>query len=244
MQLTDFPKIILANSKASDGNMSFVKGDPEQALENRQNFLNLLGINLDSIVSMYAQHGVEVIKVGKDDLGKGAHDSESAFKVDGLVTNEPGVNMFLMTADCLPVVFYDPQRKALGLIHAGWKGLHLGILESAIKSFKQHFESNPQKLLVHIAPSIGPCCYIKQNTKEVEANPKWHPYLKKADDGISIDLWNFAQDQLVSLGIKQENIENSKICTYHSNQYFSNRKFNVENLSQDFRFATVLGLKP
>lgn len=244
MLLDKHPELILATSTIVNGNMSFVRGDPQEALENRKRFLTQQKVDINSIISMNCQHGTEILRVTKTELGKGATSQESAPKVDGFVTNKPGAFLFLLTADCLPLAIYDPQNKAIGLIHVGWKGLHSDILDSAVKTFKHFFDSQPQNLLIYISPSIGPCCYIKQNTREVESDPKWQPYLKRLSAGISIDLWSFTQDQLVSLGIKKENISNSKVCTYHSNQYFSNRKFNVEGLPNNYRFATVLGLKP
>lgn len=243
MKLNQFPEIIFKTSKASDGNMSFLRGDPRDALENRKKYLTSVGLDLNSIVVATLVHGDEILRVGQSDLGKGAFSTENAPKVDGLVTNEPGVNLFLMTADCLPVALFDPKKRAIGLIHAGWKGIDIEILIKAIKAMEKEFGSKPEEIITEVGPSVGPCCYVKQNTKEVEADSRWHPYLTRMENGISIDLWDFAQDQLISIGVKKENIINSKICTYCSNQYFSNRKFNAGKSEHDYRITTVLGMK-
>jgi len=66
-----YPKIIWAVSKISDGNMSFLKGNPKEVLENRKTFLSSLGINLNSLIAMELQHGVDIEKVGKKDLERG-----------------------------------------------------------------------------------------------------------------------------------------------------------------------------
>ncbi|MDO8429504.1 MAG: polyphenol oxidase family protein [Candidatus Daviesbacteria bacterium] len=241
MILSQFPEILVATSTKDDGNMSLVKGDPKQALKNRKQFLKQLGVSLDEIVSMQAVHGTDLLFVRKNEKGRGSKSNSNAPEIDGLITKESGVYLFLLTADCLPVALFDPQKQVIGLIHAGRAGLVKGILSSTISKFIKDFKSDPKDILVYIAPSIGPCCYgpaDPQNSPEVLKK-----YIRENNGQLTIDLWQLTQDQLVETGVLPENIENSKICSYH-NDYFSNRKFKAENLEDDFRFATVLGLKP
>lgn len=217
MKLTDFPEIILATSKASDGNMKFSQGDPKETLENRIKFLHNLNISLDSIVDANVQHGIKIRSVGKKDLKEGAYEDTTALKVDGLITNEPGTFLFLTIADCLPITIYDPNNKVICLVHAGWRGLDEEIAAQAVNNMQKEFNTNPKDLIVYIGPSIGPCHYKK-------------------------DLWQQAENQLINLGVLKENIENSKICTYENTEYFSHRKADDEKLDQDYRFATILGI--
>lgn len=219
MKLSDFPEIILATSKASDGNMKFAQGSQQETLDNRIKFLNNFGISLNSVVDTNVQHGNKILKVGKNDLKNGAYEDKTALKVDGLITNEQGVYLFLTIADCLPIAVYDPKNKAIGLIHAGLRGLDMAIIEKAVSKMKGQFNTNSNDLIVQIGPSIGHCHYRK-------------------------DLWKQAENQLINLGIIKENINNPKICTYESKDYFSHRKAEDKKFSHDYRFATILGLRP
>lgn len=244
MLLEKYPELSLVTSAVSNGNMSFLRGNPRKALENRRRFLNSIGLDLEKIVCLYTQHVNSILKVDQRDLGKGARSLENALKVDGLITNQFGVNLFLLTADCLPIRFYDLQNKAIGLVHAGWKGIDNGIIVQAVKSMKKEFLSDPKDLVVEIGPSIGPCCYKGLPSLEQVNDSRWQPYIQKANDGTyGLDLWFFVETQLKDAGVLAENIDNPKICTYHSGLYFSSRKFHAENLKDDYRFATVFGLR-
>lgn len=243
MIFDQFPEIVFATSKVSNNNLSFVQGNPKEVLENRKKFLNSKGISLDSTIVMSVQHGSQVLNVGKNHLGKGAYQIEDALQVDVLITNKLGINLFLLTADCLPISLYDPKNKAIGLIHAGWKGLDLGIIKVIVEKMTIEFKTSPKDLVAHIGPSIGPCCYNGFPDIKQKNDPKWEAYIFQDKEGFGLDLWSFAHDQLKQSGLLTENIENSKTCTYHSGEYFSHRKFEVEKLENDYRFATVLGLK-
>lgn len=138
-------------------------------------------------------------------------------EADSLMTNKPEVYLMIKIADCIPIAIYDPKNKAIGLIHAGWQGLDKGVIQNIIDSMSRNFGSKPEDLAVQFGPSIGPCHY-------------------------KTNLWTLAQNQLEKLGILEKNIDNPRLCTYESKDYFSHRR--AENKGEDdFRFVTILGLK-
>lgn len=244
MILDKFPQLLIATSKASDGNMSFLRGDPKEALENRKKFLSSLGIDINKVIGFNCVHGDQVLRVGKKEQGKGGENPKEAPEVDGLITNEKDIYLFLLTADCLPVTLYDPKTSSIGLIHAGWKGIDNEIIIKAVKKMEEEFKTKPEDLIAQINPSIGPCCY-KGFLKVQQIDPKWQKYVHKyPDQTYGLDLWSFAKDQLIQVGINSNNITNLKICSFHNLEYFSHRKAEVEKLENDYRFATVVGLKP
>lgn len=212
------PEVLYKVSTISDGNMSLIKGDHKDALENRKKFLSSLKISINQIVGMRLEHGIKILKVGKENLGEGASSMKKAKTVDGLITNEPGVFLFLLTADCLPLAILDPTKKAIGAIHVSRMNLEKGMIKASVQSMTENFNSQPQDLFVRVGPSIGPCCYF-------------------------MDLWQKAEDKLIENGVLAENIENTRECTYCSGKYFSYRKTQVEGKDDNARFTTVLGLK-
>jgi YfiH family protein len=78
---------------------------------------------------------------------------------DGLLTDRPGIWLTISVADCLPVYIYDPEKAIIGIIHAGKKGTKARILESALLSLRQRFDSKPENISILLGPSICPRCY-------------------------------------------------------------------------------------
>lgn len=244
MRLDQIPNLLIAFSKASDGNMSFLKGDPKEAWQNREKFLKALGIEISQVVTCQLEHGTKILRVGKSDLGKFTPQITNIPMADGLLTNEKGVYLFFLTADCLPILLCDPKKQAISLVHAGWKGIDLEIPQIAVKKMVEEFSSDPSQIQALIGPSIGPCCYKGFLTPKDFTNPDWPKYQHYDKSQIlGLDLWSFAQDQLQEAGLLKENIFNPQICSYHSGEYFSHCKSELEHLDNDFRFATVFGVK-
>ena len=77
-----------------------------------------------------------------------------AIKADGVITNKHGVTLFQRFADCVPIILYDPKQRAIGIVHAGWKGTISGAAASLVKAMNETYSSQPRHLLAGIAPSI------------------------------------------------------------------------------------------
>lgn len=193
--------------------MSLVRGDGEGAV-NRKKFLQSKKITFESVVPLRTIHRNKVHKVTTRDSSRGLENSKTAIKADAVITNEKDIYLLIRTADCLPIAVYDPENKAIGLIHASRHNISK-IIKNTIQEMKNNFGNRPEDLVVGIGPSIGPCHY-------------------------EIDLWRIAEEELEKLGIK--NIYNPKICTYESKDYFSRRRSIKENLVDNY-FATIFGMK-
>lgn len=200
--------MIFVHSKTSDGNMSFKYGSTSEVSQNRISFFQKLGIKAESIVELKQIHSRKVI------LAEQAAKPNT--QADGIITNKTGIYLMLKFGDCIPIAFYDPKHKIIGLIHASLRSLEKGIVKSVINKMKKTFHVDPVSLVVKFGPSIGPCCY-------------------------KTDLWKQAEIQLVSCGILEANIDNPKICTYENKDYFSHRKAQ-DTKSLEARFVTILGL--
>lgn len=209
--------MIFVSSKISDGNMSTIKDDSSVAIRNRQLFLEKFGLKLNQVVNMFLEHKDKVVIVGKNDLGKGAFDLKNGISADGIITNQKGVFLMVMTGDCLPIGFYDPIKQIIALVHGSKKNLPSKIVDNTVTMFRDTFQSKPDNLVISIGPSIGPCCY-------------------------DMDLWSLVENKLKALGVSKENIHNFRVCTYHTNQYFSHRRASNQN-QPDFRFTTILGIE-
>lgn len=213
-------------------------GDDQEAVEaNHALICEMLGIPRQAIATAHQVHGANVSIVGSEDGGKAMPET------DALVTNAPGVFLLLRFADCVPLLLYDPVRRAVGLVHAGWKGTIGGIAREAISALKEAYGCRPSDMLAAIGPSIGPCCY--QVGEDVGRLVKvqladWPMLLKQDENGsLHFDLWYANRLQLIRSGIEQ--IEVAGVCTAcHSDEFFSHRA----DGGRTGRFAVVVGLYP
>ena len=128
---------------------------------------------------------------------------------DGLITQEKSAGLFIKHADCQAVIFYDPIEKALGCIHAGWRGNIKNIYAEAIGKMSKAFGCKPQNLFVSISPSLGPCCsqFIHY---EKEIPQQFWPFQIRP---LYFDLWEMARSQLLEAGILPHHLEIAPICT-------------------------------
>jgi polyphenol oxidase len=227
--------LLFISSTVSDGNMSLKRGDSKIALENKLNFFKKLGVDPDKTFGVDQQHTSKIVVVKR--LLDNFEDTEA----DGLVTNLKNCYLYIKTADCHGIALFDPEKEAIGLIHAGRIGLEKGILKKAIKKMKDNFKSNPKNILAVFAPSIGPCCYGPADPQKVSLKNK--EYLVEKNGLFYGDIWQWAKDQLTEAGLKKNNIDQPSICTYHDPNYYSHRQAVQENSKDDFRFITVLGMK-
>ncbi|KKR30445.1 MAG: hypothetical protein UT61_C0006G0001 [Candidatus Woesebacteria bacterium GW2011_GWA1_39_8] len=132
-ELLKFPKLFHAFSTKDDGDLSANFDLESKTVQRRGKFLGKLKLKLDDCIKMQVAHDDEIVEANEELKGISLRDWKKSVNVDGLVTNRNGIFLFLLIADCLPIIFYDPLNKAVGLIHAGWKGADLNIVGKAIK---------------------------------------------------------------------------------------------------------------
>ena len=157
---------------------------------------------------------------------------------DAFVTRLPGVAIGVRTADCVPVLLYDPVERVVAAVHAGWKGTVLHISEGALEAMGQEFGSRPENLLATIGPSIGPDSFqvgeeVAEKFKEAgfPMDEIWS--FRGPGDGSPmsgghhIDLWKANRWLLEQLGIPPESIEVVGIDTFTTPSLFSARREGV-----------------
>lgn len=206
-------KFILKTSKVSDGNMSFEWGKEAEVLENRKKFLEQNNFKIEDCVFMDLEHGDEVAIVSEKDKG-------TKLTADTLITNTPGVVLFLMTADCLPLALHDEANNAIALVHLGWKSSDLNLAAKTVEAMTREFGSDPKSIKAYIGPGIHKESYLVQNPSQKD-NPKWVPFLEEAVGYTKVDLIGFNLEALTNAGLMDEHIEVSPEDTAVSPEYFS-----------------------
>lgn len=132
--------------------------DPENVVKNYEILGKSLGFSPEDTVFTRQLHGNIVMPVGRKDRGVGLFRPVEPER-DGLVTNEPGVVLTIFTADCTPILFYDPVARCVGGVHAGWRGTAAGIAARAVETMVRQYGSNPANIRAAIGPCISQCCF-------------------------------------------------------------------------------------
>lgn len=213
-------------------NLSFNVGDAMRCvLDNRRRLSELLRIPPGGITTAKQVHGRHVSVIDKSTAGKGAGNYDEAIdSTDAMVTNMAGICPMVLVADCVPILLYDPKKKVVGAVHAGWKGTLGRIVRKTLRVFREHFDSSPEDMVAGIGPSIGPCCFqvgpeVIVQIEEMLGDHENHVRRRAADGTGYFDLWRANHRQLVQAGLAEENVELAGVCTccHASRLYFSHR---------------------
>jgi hypothetical protein len=233
-----FPGLLIAFSTKEQGNLRIkLSGSLEidrAAKLDREKFLKEINVGNESLVGAILEHGSKVVAVARRDSGKNIDNT------DGLITDERGIFLCLTVADCLPIFLYDPNKKVVALVHAGWRGLERGVVENAIDKFRTGYGSTPSDLIAAIGPSICTAHYeIKEDVAKKFAD--YEEALLKKDSRIFLDLQLIAKTKLVKCGLKEINIEIADECTFElPEKYFSFRRDKPETVEA---MLAVFGMK-
>lgn len=216
-------------------NLSISVGDnPEAVKKNSVYACRSMDITPDQTVSCHLVHGAEVLTIDQNNR------RQMMGQADGLITKEPGFYLFMRFGDCTPLLFYDPAVKAVGLTHAGWRGVVQNAAGATIKAMTR-VGSRPENIIAVIGPAIGPCCYevgpevIKAVTKtfgEVDGL-----FERQKGSQAYFDLWEANRRQLAEAGLKQ--IVQANLCTAcRTDEFFSHRA----EKGRTGRFGVIIGL--
>jgi len=215
------PGLIAASSRKPD-NMSLNYGLIKEALDNRRRFLDGLNIDFRRLVCAKQTHSANIRVATEKDAGSGALSYEKAIAdTDAFITRCSNLPLAVFTADCLPVFLYDPLKRSIGIVHAGWKGTHQEIASKAVALMAKEFGSAPEDILAGLGPSIRQCSY--------EVGGEFRDYftygLKEAGGKYFLDLAGINKKQLSDSGLRQENISDPGQCTFcKSSEFFSFRR--------------------
>ncbi len=209
----------VSRNQFSSMNLGLSCGDErENVLENYRRFCAAAGFDFSTLVSAAQDHHTFIRRVGGKERGIGVVRPRDLESVDGLITDEPGVTLVTHYADCVPVFLLDTKRKAIGLVHAGWRGTAAKIAAAAVGAMRRAFGTEPGNLIAGIGPSIGPCCFeVDFPVRDVflkltELRPA--EFIREAGGGKSrIDLWEANRRILVQAGVPESGVAVAGICT-------------------------------
>lgn len=212
-------------------NLSFSRGDKEEDVrENFRRMANVLDVEENNFVFSKQTHTTNVRVVTSEDKGKGFVKSLDYDDVDGLITNVSGICLVTFYADCVPLFFVDPVKKAIGLSHSGWRGTVGKIGKKTVEKMQKEYGSNPKDILVAIGPSICQDCYevsedVIDEFKRAFVKEYWKDLFYQKENGkYQLNLWKANEYIFLESGIEKKNIAVTNICTCcNSEILFSHR---------------------
>jgi YfiH family protein len=219
-------------------NVGGLRGDdPGRVLQNRLISFQALGRDPDSVYDVWQVHGTEVVCTQSPRPAGTMH-----IKADGILTNQPGITLFMRFGDCVPVFFFDPHRRVVGLAHAGWKGTVDGMVTQMVTAMQAEYGSNPAEILTAIGPSIAAHHYPVGAEVVAEVEKAFRDeavgLLDRSNGQAHLDLW--AANQLLLEKARVKQVEIAGICTAcHLEDWYSHRG----EQGQTGRFGALIALK-
>jgi hypothetical protein len=194
-------------------------GDPAEIEENRRRVAAEAGFDVGELIATRHVHGTAVWKVG-DPLAE-----DDSF--DGLIADRPGAVLGAFAADCLPILFADPERRICGAAHAGWRGTVGRVAVNVVRAMERAGAAAGD-IRVAIGPSIGRCCFEvgPEVVREFELSfPGTDGLIVDGARRQHIDLRVATRSQLETIGIRSAHIDDTPPCTMcHADRFFSYRR--------------------
>lgn len=215
-------------------NLSFsVEDAKENVLENFRRIGERFGKTPEDFVLSKQSHETKVLKVGTKDRGKGITKDRDYEGIDALITDEKGIILSCFSADCVPILFYDPIHKAVGACHSGWRGTKGKILQNVVEEMRKHFSSNPAEILIAIGPSICKEQYVVSEDLALSfledypdlGEDSSSPIQRISKDKFQLDLWDLNRRIALDSGIREEHISISGYCTMENPELFFSHRY-------------------
>ncbi|MGH9433775.1 MAG: peptidoglycan editing factor PgeF [Terriglobia bacterium] len=264
-----------------DFNLGIADGaEGEPVRSNRQKFMRTIGAEDFDLAAVHQIHSDKIFEVGAAQDGRlayvppGCPESNAMpeeCQADALVTQQTGILLSILTADCMPILLADVKKRAVAAVHAGWRGALNRIVEKTAGQMRRVFGSRPQDILAAVGPSIGVCCY-QVGSEVVDA---FSGAFANADDFIErpavmlhdalrppsasslsrfppghdpgpeaafkLNLVAVARRQLEAVGVPRQSIAISVECTSCQNDRFFSYR---KEGSRAGRMMAVIGIRP
>ena len=202
-------------------NLSFTRGDEETCVrENFRRIAGAIGVSCEDMVLSRQTHTTNVRKVTESDRGSGILYPASYTDVDGLITDIPGICLVTSFADCVPLYFVDPVRKAIGLTHSGWRGSVGKIGKITVEKMQKEFGSDPKDIVAAVGPSICQDCYevsedVIERIRQNFDPSLWEKFFYRKPNGhYQLDLWKMNEEIFLEAGLLPEHIAVTNVCTH------------------------------
>lgn len=218
-------------------NCSPYSGDnAEQVRLNRQLLIEEMSHKPLELVIPQQTHGTQCRVIEDSYLSASPEVRRDMLKgIDALISQVPGYCLCISTADCVPVLIYDPMHQAVAAVHAGWRGTVNSIVLHTLIQMRNLCGTQGENVVACIGPSISQASFevgeevyehFRKEGFDMPAISSWN----KESGKYHIDLWEANRRQLLEFGVLAGQIELANICTYqHSEEFFSARRLGINS---------------
>lgn len=215
-------------------NITHYCGDaPEHVTACRAELCATLGIPDEQLILPRQTHGCKVLNIDEAFMAKTREEQAALLQgVDAVTTALPRICIGVSTADCVPVLLCDTERKVVAATHAGWRGTVARITEKSVAAMQKLHGCKAQNIRAVIAPSIGPGAFEVGDEVYEAFHDAGLPVKNIARRGVKwhIDLWEANRLQLLACGLAPDNIHVTRVCTHtHHEEFFSARRLGINS---------------
>jgi YfiH family protein len=220
----------LAVTDKSDGNIDLRFSSKNEVRANRKKILKTLDIQATNLIEGQQIHGTRILPLNEENskMWKGMNVTG----VDGFVTDQDSIALMLRVADCAALVYYDPTHTAIGVFHAGWRGIAQGIQLEGVRQMMKHYETDPRELMVWISPCAQKASYAFDTEPTQAKDPAWKEFISKSKGKWHIDLPGYVFASLNGEGVLKKNMSTSGVCTIDSPDYYSHTQSKNDNADE------------
>lgn len=187
--------------------------------DNKDKLAKILRTSEDHIIILEQVHSDKIYYANKP-------VKEEILGHDAIITDKKGIYLLIKIADCQAVTIKDPVKGVVSNVHNGWRGSVQNIVGKVVEKMVKDFNCNPQDMIAHVSPSLGPCC-AEFSDPYNELPKNLHKYILENNH---VDFWKATKDQCLEKGLLEENIHIDGTCTVcHKEKYFSYRGDKEDN---------------
>lgn len=201
------------------------------------------GIRPDHLITVNQVHGEDIVRIDAQGLVDGRTDPRTV-EADAMITSARGIAIGVETADCVPILLFDPRVPAVAAVHAGWRSTVKKIAQKAVKRMQEEFGADPSAMIGAIGPAIGPECYEVDEPVMISVRDSfsfWKDIAKPNGDGRwNLDLVKANRLELIQIGFSERNIHSAGMCTSCRKDLFYS--FRAEGRTG--RMLSVIMIKP
>lgn len=217
----------------------------ENKIKNLHILCDKLDIDYNTVYKATQAHTDSILILDNNNKEEYKYENRSQKEYDGYVTSQKNISTIITTADCNPIIIYDPAKNVVANVHSGWVGTVKRIYLNAVKIMNEKYDCKYEDMIVCIGPSIGKCCWVSKDKKLKQDFLKIWPYeseyIQTKEDGeFHVDFLYVIKKDLEEIGIREQNIVLSNICTRcNTDSFFSYRYATKYTNKECGRQATI-----